>query len=892
MGFLTGFATGAFGAISEGLDNIAEEEKKRAAEERAEERAIDAFERERIMREKIAKMKTTSAEKVARIGAEATKASVTQRRKQFLEQKQIDFNKYNVTLHVGKDKSKLSYKADATNPAREMNTYLSIVNTVDQKTMDEIDSNPVSRANFLKAFQKGLKSYLKAEDFGAYLPDGQVGVGQQRAMFPRAAYILDPSVITNSVFRKSKLFREGFQGVVDTIERPATNENTAVIAANSVINTASKKDKDKMINFAVKHMEFNPQLYSGGNVDRSKHRVLRDLVKLGLPVPSPENEGFYNVPVGFREYVRSGGTDVGNKDAIERWLMDKATYLDPATNEVKQKKHAHGFVKTDQNGKFIGLTEKGLTLFRIYSPDNGVGVQGDPLTEPKIGYLNERKRTFSQWRKTSSEGKIFDHQLKETAGFNRSLNQTQGLIKKLRTVMLQSNNAYMTSVGKGILKALSFGKEAFTDVRNIFTSSSAINRAFGEHRIIDFEGKNVLHTSKGVATELKTKLDIISADADSLAKREALEYLLAYQLSSIFQGGSGGRTISDADVKIYMKVLSSGYTGKEAYINKLDMLSEILEFKREDTALFSKLIRSDLEGTLNGDAYQSYKAALEFNRSMRNASGEGNIGDLLVSGGNRLDPDKFNRSFERRNPNAVSVHNIHRLGDEKLDMKNRPARQGLASKLAEYSRSVGENISPSTYMNAINTLFNRYNTSAEREVMSISEEPPIYSVDPGSLPNLTLRFVGSKRGIARASGEPYKNLTDKSKISNMINIINNGVDLINASTGKLETRYMVPASYYSVEDRSKYKFDVTAIDNDTDFKPVTKPEFDEFYKAVLVPFVEEATKVESPASRKKKRQTRGRKGRKDFERTFGRRRAEGGIIFPTKKLFTLSQERN
>ena len=323
MGFLTGFATGAFGAISEGLDNIAEEEKKRAAEERAEERAIDAFERERIMREKIAKMKTTSAERVARIGAEATKASVTQRRKQFLEQKEIDFNKNNVTLHVGKDKSKLSYKEDSTNPAREMNTFLSVVNTVDQKTMDDIDSNPVSRANFLKAFQKGLKSYLKAEDFGAYLPKKMVGVGHQPSMVPRAAYMLDPSVITNSVFRKSKLFREGFQGVVDTMERPATNENTAVIAANSVINTASKKDKEKMINFALNHMKFNSQLYSGVNIDRSKYRVLRDLVRLGLPVPSPENEGFYNVPVGFREYVRSGGTDVGNKDAIERWLMDK-----------------------------------------------------------------------------------------------------------------------------------------------------------------------------------------------------------------------------------------------------------------------------------------------------------------------------------------------------------------------------------------------------------------------------------------------------------------------------------------------------------------------------------------------------------------------------------------
>ena len=83
---------------------------------------------------------------------------------------------------------------------------------------------------------------------------------------------------------------------------------------------------------------------------------------------------------------------------------------------------------------------------------------------------------------------------------------------------------------------------------------------------------------------------------------------------------------------------------------------------------------------------------------------------------------------------------------------------------------------------------------------------------------------------------------------------------------------MVPASYYSVEDRSKYKLDITAIDGDTEFKPVTRPEFEEFYNAVLAHLTIEASKVKGPYIKK---------GGRRMPKGFGGK-AEGGIIFPTK----------
>ena len=121
MGFLTGFATGAFGAISEGLDNIAEEEKKRAEEERAleralaaeerlvdrtiasegraEKRAIAASAREKKIREAIARIQVGGSKDVAKIKATETKLTREKAQERHRQTREDLYNsRYNTIL--------------------------------------------------------------------------------------------------------------------------------------------------------------------------------------------------------------------------------------------------------------------------------------------------------------------------------------------------------------------------------------------------------------------------------------------------------------------------------------------------------------------------------------------------------------------------------------------------------------------------------------------------------------------------------------------------------------------------------------------------------------------------------------------------------------------------
>ena len=57
MGFLTGFATGAFGAISEGLDNITREEQRRKLMEEKQRQLLERLDYEGEIKERIQKIK-------------------------------------------------------------------------------------------------------------------------------------------------------------------------------------------------------------------------------------------------------------------------------------------------------------------------------------------------------------------------------------------------------------------------------------------------------------------------------------------------------------------------------------------------------------------------------------------------------------------------------------------------------------------------------------------------------------------------------------------------------------------------------------------------------------------------------------------------------------------
>ena len=858
MGFLTGFATGAFGAISEGLDNIAEEEKKRAEEERAleraiaaegrlvdrtiasegraEKRAIAAAKAERLMRESLAKIRKEGVIESAQITAGRMKKTAAATQQRHEENKEALYNSRYKTILKPKDGERVSYEQN-DNPARQFNNFKATLNSLNEQQLDAIMEDPKALNAIAREWSNGADIWRKDKDVGqGYVPSGEQGMGKVVTMTPGPQIFLDASVFSNPTLRKHPLYKRIITGLVngEQIKDLGIRKNTVVVTPEGNVNTAQPKYSKAMMNWARGHQQANQDLHLNDN-ENTLHSVLRGAIKRGLPTYNENSKKYYNVPVGFREYVKTGEDPSGS---MTRWLSDN----DP------NGKHLGGWVKKDSQGRVVGLSDEGIKLFRIYSPDNAQKIKADYKTHPNAKYL-DRNLSFSSWRKTTSDGKVFDKQLIETKSMNRQLTETSGLLKILRRLHVDNPNIAMTSLGKGIVKSVSYLGTAINDVKSIFGRSDAYEAAISKRRIIDFEGKDSAYASTLVQSKLSKFLTDVSSSASVVDRKEALEYLLAYQLTSIFQGGSGGRTISDADVRIYMKIIGTSYTGKDAYIGKLDMISEILKYKRADTELLSKLIPSNLQSTINADVYQSYKSALEFNRKIRNETGNG-IGDLVGSKGAILDESKFNSVFSQRKPSAVTIDAIHNF---QAEVKGISDTENIANKLAQHN----PNVQYKKYRSSLNTLVD--SLGGERAILGSD------SKDNAQGTNLDLEYIVVLPQVKRM-GYAYDNLGEKT--DEVIKTLDRGISVVDVNTGNLVTRYVIPEDY-QVGQEVKYKMPKST--EGMPFKLVHRDMYNEFKKDVILPQFKTSGELS--------------------DRTKSYMRAYGGLIPPTRKLFTLSQEK-
>lgn len=862
MGFLTGFATGAFGAISEGLDNIAEEEKKRAEEERALERTIDAegrlvdrtiasegradkraiaaSKREKKIRESIERIRVGGSKDVAEIRATETKLTRQNAQERHQQSQEALYNSRYKTILKPKDGERVSYEQN-DNPARQFNNFKATLNSLNEQQLDAIMEDPKAIRAIAREWSNGADIWRKDKDVGqGYVPSGEQGMGKVVTMTPGPQLFLDASVFSNPTLRKHPLYKRIITGLVngEQIKDLGIRKNTVVVTPEGNVNTAQPKYSKAMMNWARGHQQANQDLHLNDN-ENTLHSVLRGAIKRGLPTYNENSKKYYSVPVGFREYVKTGEDPSGG---MTRWLSDN----DP------NGKHLGGWVKKDSEGRVVGLSDEGIKLFRIYSPDNAQKIKADYKTHPNAKYL-DRNLPFSSWRKTTSDGKVFDKQLIETKSMNRQLTETSGLLKILRRLHVDNPNIAMTSLGKGIVKSVSYVGTAVNDVKNLFQGiqrSDAYEAAMRQRRIVDFQGRDAAYASAEVQSKLSKFLKNVSSSASVVDRKEALEYLLAYQLTSIFQGGSGGRTISDADVRIYMKIIGTSYTGKDAYIGKLDMIDEILKYKRADTELLSKLIPSNLQSTINADVYQAYKSALEFNRKIRNETGNG-IGDLVGSKGAILDESKFNSVFSQRKPSAVTIDAIHNF---QAEVKGISDTENIANKLAQHN----PNVQYKKYRSSLNTLVDSLE-GGERAILGSD------SKDNAQGTNLDLEYIVVLPQVKRV-GYAYDNLGEKT--DEVIKTLDRGVSVVDVNTGNLVTRYVIPEDY-QVGQEVKYKMPKST--EGMPFKIVDRDMYDQFKKDVILPQFKKSGELSGRA--------------KSYMRAYG------GLIPPTRKLFTLSQEK-
>tara|TARA_R100000808_G_scaffold21884_1_gene47391 strand:+ start:352 stop:3579 length:3228 start_codon:yes stop_codon:yes gene_type:complete len=96
------------------------------------------------------------------------------------------------------------------------------------------------------------------------------------------------------------------------------------------------------------------------------------------------------------------------------------------------------------------------------------------------------------------------------------------------------------------------------------------------------------------------------------AQIEALEIILAYQLTSILQGGTGGRTISDQDVTRTLKVFSGSFVSKKQKMAKLQYLRGYIGLAGAKARLYDKVAEDDAN-------YNSYLMANKLKKAMNSA---------------------------------------------------------------------------------------------------------------------------------------------------------------------------------------------------------------------------------------------------------------------------------
>jgi len=153
---------------------------------------------------------------------------------------------------------------------------------------------------------------------------------------------------------------------------------------------------------------------------------------------------------------------------------------------------------------------------------------------------------------------------------------------------------------------------------------------------INAQGKEVKGT---VEDKVASAFDVFTNKRGNAAARvTALETILAYQLTSILQGGTGGRTISDQDVTRTLQVFSGSFISLDQKKAKLDYLRKVISL----AGAKSRLYRQAMKGESNYGMYltaERHEGILD--QAYRGVSGV-NINNLA----DRADEATF--EFERK----------------------------------------------------------------------------------------------------------------------------------------------------------------------------------------------------------------------------------------------------
>ena len=409
------------------------------------------------------------------------------------------------------------------------------------------------------------------------------------------------------------LFKKVEMGVLNEFEQTDKNTLTTTVKnGNQVVNTAPP-NKHKAVKLAANvYASTRPTSMTTVISPEKNIANLASLIGSDWNPEQENNEGnnkYWSAANSPFVKLISGKaiSDDTMKEEARKWLFNRE----------------HGFV--DEQGRI--KKSDIIKLVKIYAKQNTIlpnstpGYPPDPLTYE--AYLKNNPIERKKLEALNSQ-----HQAAESANF--TLTKLIGAVNE-------------TGEGSGIINNLvvmrgalpSFIKGAATQMFNIVTATAG---GFFEHNSkLVTKVKNIKERYMKAEELAKKRVRTQSEQQEiAAARREALEMTLAYQLTAILQGGTGGRTISDTDVTRTLSIFGGDTINKEQKLAKLELVKDFIERALTRGQFFTP---NALGPNANAGLFTSYLKVSDLLQNYK--GGSDGVVDHFVKTVNRKFQDKF-----------------------------------------------------------------------------------------------------------------------------------------------------------------------------------------------------------------------------------------------------------
>ena len=562
MSNFTSFLGGALRAVNDGIARNREYEKEQ-----------EKLEGERDFLREQNQFKAGVQKEIARMGADATVEAAR------LKQKNAQANKY--TTFANLPWSKHIKGSDSSSRTLSAFTALAANPEEYKKSWNDANLRPLmksSLASLVQAYK--TESRFKSEAIS--------GVTSRQAPYTHIAL--------NSLLKNNPL-------LLDHVKQLEQNEDLSVPVANQIaspkivggkrVDTVAPKAKLPAIKFAAnlyaKNRKHDP------NAPKMTTEAAIQGISESIGASWDESKGNYE---GTNKFISAADSP------FVKHINGEYVTIDTPDGKLEGEAAARYWLRNENHGFINGSTSNNpgvikiadvIRLARLYGKQNssvpGTGPQF-PTTAVTVKSLLAKK---SSRQNQTVEAARNGYEAARNAG------RTTQLLKRDIKALGDGSSIVtgMTALAGGIGPVIRGSINVF---RNLIDDKSDFFQADSDYKVTL---KGIVERSDKAEELLASKKNLNDKDRRYIiaARIEAIEMTLAYQLTAILQGGTGGRTISDTDVTRTLAIFGGRFTSVDQKLAKIGIIEDFIERARLRGELFTS---SNLKDNDNAELFNVY----------------------------------------------------------------------------------------------------------------------------------------------------------------------------------------------------------------------------------------------------------------------------------------------